>query len=75
MTAKLYDNGEIIMKMEHYIRAIAGSVILITVFLGWLVSPYWYLFTAFVGINLVQSAFTGFCPMENILEKVFKVPR
>lgn len=63
------------MKMEHYIRVIAGSVILITLFLGWLVSPYWYLFTAFVGINLVQSPFTGFCPMENILEKVFKVPR
>lgn len=67
--------GEIIMKMENYIRVIAGSFVLITVFLGWLVSPYWYLFTAFVGINLLQSAFTGFCPMENILEKVFKVPR
>ncbi|MGD9822904.1 YgaP family membrane protein [Desulfobacter sp.] len=63
------------MKMEHYIRAIAGSMILITLILAWLVSPYWLLFTAFVGINLVQSAFTGFCPMENILEKVFKVPR
>ncbi len=63
------------MKMENYIRVIAGSFVLITVLLGWLVSPYWYLVTAFVGINLVQSAFTGFCPMENILEKVFKVPR
>ncbi|WP_035235250.1 YgaP family membrane protein [Desulfobacter vibrioformis] len=63
------------MKMEHYIRAIAGSVILITLILAWLISPYWLLFTAFVGINLVQSAFTGVCPMENILEKVFKVPR
>ncbi len=63
------------MKMEHYIRAIAGSIILITLILAWLVSPYWLLFTAVVGINLVQSAFTGFCPMENILEKVFRVPR
>lgn len=63
------------MKMENYIRAIAGSVILVSLFLGWLVSPYWYLFTAFVGINLTQSAFTGFCPMEIILEKVFRVPR
>ncbi|WP_321494342.1 DUF2892 domain-containing protein [uncultured Desulfobacter sp.] len=63
------------MKMENYIRAIAGSVILITLFLGWLVSPYWYLFTGFVGINLIQSAFTGFCPMEIILEKIFRVPR
>lgn len=63
------------MKMEHYIRAIAGSLILISLILAWMISPYWLLFTAFVGINLVQSAFTGFCPMENILEKVFRVPR
>ena len=63
------------MKMENYIRAIAGVFILATLLLGWLVSPYWYLFTAFVGLNLLQSAFTGFCPMENILEKVFGIPR
>ena len=63
------------MKMEDYIRAIAGCVILVTLMLGWLVSPYWYLFTAFVGVNLVQSAFTGLCPMEIILEKIFNVPR
>lgn len=63
------------MKMENYIRAIAGFFILLSVTLGFLVSPYWYLFTAFVGLNLLQSAFTGLCPMENILEKVFKIPR
>ena len=63
------------MKMEQYIRAIAGLVILGTLTLGYLFSPYWYLFTAFVGLNLFQSAFTGLCPMENILEKVFKIPR
>ncbi len=63
------------MKMEKSIRAIAGLFILLSLTLGWLVSPYWYLFTAFVGLNLFQSAFTGFCPMENILEKVFKIPR
>jgi hypothetical protein len=61
--------------MENYIRAIAGFFILLSVTLGFLVSPYWYLFTAFVGLNLLQSAFTGLCPMENILEKVFKIPR
>jgi len=63
------------MKMEQYIRAIAGLFILFTLALGHWVSPYWYLFTAFVGLNLFQSAFTGLCPMENILEKVFKISR
>tara|TARA_B100000614_G_C14545095_1_gene491776 strand:+ start:183 stop:371 length:189 start_codon:yes stop_codon:yes gene_type:complete len=61
--------------MENYIRAIAGAFILGSLALGHLVSPYFYLFTAFVGLNLLQSAFTGLCPMENILEKVFKIPR
>ena len=61
--------------MEQYIRAIAGLFILGSLALGYLFSPYWYLFTAFVGLNLFQSAFTGLCPMENILEKVFKISR
>ncbi len=58
------------MGMEQYIRAIAGSFILISLALGLLHSPYWYLFTAFVGLNLLQSAFSGWCLMEIILEKV-----
>jgi hypothetical protein len=57
------------MKMEQYIRAIAGSFVLISLGLGYLFSPYWHLFTAFVGLNLLQSAFTRWCLMENILEK------
>lgn len=57
------------MKMEHYIRAIAGCFILISLGLGYLYSPYWYLFTAFVGLNLLQSAFTKWCLMEYILSK------
>ena len=63
------------MKMEQYIRTIAGLFILGSLALGYLLSPYWYLFTAFVGLNLFQSAFTGLCPMENILEKIFKIAR
>jgi hypothetical protein len=63
------------MKMEQTIRAVAGLFILVSLALGYLVSPYWYLFTAFVGLNLFQSAFTNLCPMENILEKLFKIPR
>jgi len=63
------------MKMEHYIRAIAGSFILISLILSRLHSGYWLLFTAFVGLNLLQSAFTKMCLMETILEKVFRIPR
>ncbi|MGC2061643.1 MAG: DUF2892 domain-containing protein [Thermodesulfovibrionales bacterium] len=58
------------MTMEQYIRAIAGTFILISLALGHFVSPYWYLFTAFVGANLLQSAFTGWCLMEIILGKL-----
>jgi hypothetical protein len=56
------------MSMERWIRAIAGTFVLVSVLLAWLHSPYWLLFTAFVGANLLQSAFTRWCLMENILE-------
>jgi Protein of unknown function (DUF2892) len=58
------------MKMENIIRAMAGSFVLISLALGYWLSPYWHLFTAFVGLNLLQSAFTGFCPAETILGKL-----
>jgi hypothetical protein len=58
------------MIMEHYIRAIAGTFILLSLFLGYLYSPWWHLFTAFIGANLLQSAFTKWCLMENILHKL-----
>ena len=56
--------------MEGYIRAIAGSFILPSLALGYLSSPYWHLFTAFVGLNLLQSAFTKWCLMEKILARL-----
>jgi hypothetical protein len=62
------------MKMEHYIRTIAGSFILVSLALGYFYHPYWYFFTAFVGLNLLQSAFTKWCLMEDILTKL-GVPR
>jgi hypothetical protein len=62
------------MKMEHYVRAIAGSFILVSLALGYFYHPYWYFFTAFVGLNLLQSAFTKWCLMEDILTKL-GVPR
>ncbi len=55
------------MTVNEYLRGIAGLFILVSVLLGYLVSPYFYLFTAFVGANLLQSAFTGWCPMMSIL--------
>ena len=58
------------MSMHYTIRAIAGSFILISLALGYWVSPYWYLFTAFVGLNLLQSSMTRWCLMEQILEKL-----
>ena len=55
------------MNVERYLRMIAGAFVLLSLGLGYWVSPYWYLFTAFVGLNLFQSAFTGWCPMMTIL--------
>lgn len=57
------------MKLEHLIRRFAGVFVLASLALGYWVSPYWYLFTAFVGVNLLQSSFTGFCPLERILDQ------
>ena len=58
------------MNMHYMIRGIAGSFILLSLALGTWVSPYWYLFTAFVGLNLLQSSITKWCLMENILAKL-----
>jgi hypothetical protein len=52
------------------IRRFAGAFILVSLVLGWTVSPAWYLFTAFVGFNLLQSSITGFCPLERILGRL-----
>ena len=49
------------------IRRFAGAFVILSVALGWFVSPWWDLFTGFVGINLLQSSFTGFCPLERVL--------
>lgn len=57
------------MTMNDAIRAIAGTFVLISLGLGWFVSPWWFLFTGFVGLNLLQSSFTHWCLMETILAK------
>jgi hypothetical protein len=61
---------EVVMTLERYIRLIAGMFVLGSLALGTWVSPYWYLFTAFVGLNLFQSALTKWCLMEDILRKL-----
>ncbi len=53
---------------ERVIRAIAGTFILLSLFLGHTVHEYWFLFTAFVGFNLLQSSFTKWCLMDKILK-------
>ncbi len=57
------------MTVDRYLRMIAGVVVLASVALGYWVTPYWYLLTGFVGLNLFQSAFTNWCPMMTILRK------
>lgn len=58
------------MSMERIIRMFAGIFVLVSLWLGLFVSPYWFLFTVFVGFNLFQSSLTGFCPLEMILAKL-----
>jgi hypothetical protein len=57
------------MKLERMIRAIAGTFVLASVALGYWVNPWFFAFTAFVGANLLQSAFTRWCLMEDILRR------
>ena len=58
------------MNRERSIRAIAGSFILLSLLLAHIHSSAWLWFTAFVGVNLLQSAFTRWCLMEKVLEKL-----
>jgi hypothetical protein len=58
------------MHVERMLRMIAGAFVLISLALGYWVHPYWYFFTAFVGLNLFQSSLTNWCPMMTILRKL-----
>ncbi|HSN67985.1 MAG TPA: DUF2892 domain-containing protein [Thermoanaerobaculia bacterium] len=58
------------MTIERYLRLIAGFFVLLSVALGWYVHPGFFFFTAFVGANLMQSAFTNWCPMIAILRRL-----
>lgn len=58
------------MTVERGLRLMAGTFVPLSLALGYWVSPYWYLFTAFVGLNLLQSGFTNWCPAMWMLRKL-----
>jgi hypothetical protein len=58
------------MKIENQIRAFAGTFILLSLLLAKFHNPNWIYFTAFVGLNLLQSSITKFCPLEMVLKKI-----
>jgi hypothetical protein len=58
------------MRLNERLRLIAGVFVFVGVVLGAMVHPYWNYFSAFVAANLIQSAFTGWCPMMAILRKL-----
>ena len=58
------------MNIDRAVMAFAGTVVLISLALGVWVSPYWFFLTDFVGLNLLQASFTGFCPLALALRKL-----
>jgi hypothetical protein len=60
---------EVSMNIDRAVLAFAGLMVLISLMLAWYVSPYWLALTAFVGLNMLQAAFTGFCPAAMIFRR------
>jgi hypothetical protein len=60
--------------IDRFVLAFAGAMVLVSALLGALVNPNWLYLTGFVGLNLLQSAFTGFCPLAIILKKAGVAP-
>jgi hypothetical protein len=58
------------MTLDRAVLVFAGLVVLTGVALGWFVSPWWLLLSAFAGLNMIQSAFTGFCPAAIVFKKL-----
>lgn len=58
------------MNIDRAVLAFAGAMVLLSAVLAWLVSPYWLLLAAFIGLNLIQASFTGFCPAAMIFSKL-----
>jgi hypothetical protein len=58
------------MTLDRAVLMFAGIVVLVSLALGYLVSPYWFLLTAFAGANLIQASMTGFCPAAIVFKKL-----
>jgi Inner membrane protein YgaP-like, transmembrane domain len=58
------------MNVDRAVLIMAGSMLLLSLALAWLVSPYWLILTLLVGANLLQSAFTGFCPAAIVFRRL-----
>ena len=58
------------MNIDRIVLAFAGCVVLLSLALAQLFSPYWLLLTAFVGLNMLQASFTGFCPLAMVLKRM-----
>ena len=58
------------MTLDRAVMAFAGCVVLVSLALAYLFSPYWLLLTTFVGLNLIQASFTGFCPAAILFKRL-----
>jgi Inner membrane protein YgaP-like, transmembrane domain len=58
------------MNVDRAVLAFAGVMVLASLLLAWYASPYWLLLTAFAGLNMLQAAFTGFCPAAIVFRKL-----
>ena len=58
------------MNIDRAVLSFAGFVVLLGLALGYLINPYWYLLTAFAGLNMIQASFTGFCPAAIVFRKL-----
>jgi hypothetical protein len=62
------------MTIDNAVLSFAGAMVLVSLALGWFLSPWWLLLTAFVGLNMVQAGITGFCPAAMIFKKLGMKP-
>ncbi len=58
------------MNLDRAVLAFAGAIVLVSLALAWYVSPYWLALAAFAGLNMLQAAFTGFCPAAIVFKKL-----
>ncbi len=70
LTASNPPERKYVMNIDKAVLAFAGFVVLLGLALGWLVNSYWFLLTAFAGLNMIQAAFTGFCPAAMVFRKL-----